>query len=290
MPGIGKGAYGAFLAARYADAQQDPATATVYYNRALQADPGNQNLINESFVAAILAGSPHAATLAPRIPGNALALMLLGNQAAQAGAFGKAAMYYGQLPQDNLAGLIRPLLLAWATMGQGRPQDAIASLAVPMSSGPFAPIYGLNAALIADLAQDNKDAASWYGQFGGQQPSLRLTQILSSWQARQGDVVGAQTMVEQLAQTHPDLTIALPAMLAQVRTPVITSAQNGLAEAYLTLAGSLDQPAQLLLRISFLRFALALRPDLSAARLILASVQAGGEAPANAPPPNPVQL
>jgi tetratricopeptide (TPR) repeat protein len=63
---------------------------------------------------------------------------------------------------------------------------------------------------------------------------------------------------------------------------VISTAAQGLAEAYLTLAGSLGEPQQAFLRTTFLRFALGLRPDLAAARLLLASVQAGGSAPTQA--------
>jgi hypothetical protein len=64
-------AYGAFLAARYASAQSDPLTATRYYETALQADPKNQALRNEGFIAAVLAGSPRATVLATQVSGNA---------------------------------------------------------------------------------------------------------------------------------------------------------------------------------------------------------------------------
>jgi tetratricopeptide (TPR) repeat protein len=50
--------------------------------------------------------------------------------------------------------------------------------------------------------------------------------------------------------------------------------------------GWLDQPGQVLLRTTFLRFALTLRPDLSAARLLLANLQSGGEQPPSVPVQN----
>jgi Flp pilus assembly protein TadD len=74
----------------------------------------------------------------------------------------------------------------------------------------------------------------------------------------------------------------------QLGKPVISSATDGMAEAYLTLAGSLTQPQAALLRTAFLRFALGLRPDLTAARLLLADTQTGADNP-NATP-TPVQL
>src|SRR5271165_6055776 len=98
--------YGAFLAARYAAAQSDPATATKFYTRALKDEGNNQELIAEGFLAGILSGSPEAAQLAPKLPNNTLATLLLGNQAAVAGNFDQAKQLFHSLPQDNLAGLI----------------------------------------------------------------------------------------------------------------------------------------------------------------------------------------
>jgi tetratricopeptide (TPR) repeat protein len=276
-------AYGAFLAARYADARNEPGIATKYYTEALQADPGNQALRAEGFLAALQAGSPQAAALARQVPGSTLAMMLQGNQAALNGNFARAAQLFGQLPQDDLTGLIKPLLLAWTTFGRGNTQAALSGLGSYFSGGAFGPVYVLNAALIADAAHDNKDAAQLYGAVNAGQPSLRMAQILASWQARQGEMPQAMSELAVLAQAHPDLQIALPALQAQLTKPVISTATQGMAEAYMTLAGALEQPQQRFLRVTFLRFALQLRPDLTAARLLLASTQAGGEDPSVSP-------
>jgi tetratricopeptide (TPR) repeat protein len=270
--GDGDGAaYGAFLAAEYADAQQDPATAAGYYEQALQTDPGNPILINNGFISALLAGSPVSDSLAREVPGNALATMLLGNQAASSGDFKAAETLFSQLPNDSLSGLLKPLLLAWMLVPAA--QDS-----------PFGAVYVLNAALIADNANDMKDAVQLYAaaDAASPAPNLRLAQIMASWKARQGQTAAAQAELQQMVATHPSLGLALPALLAQAAKPVITTPAQGLAEAYLAVAGALDQPPQVLLRTTFLRFALTLRPDLSAARLLLANVQSGGEQPANA--------
>ncbi len=66
-------------------------------------------------------------------------------------------------------------------------------------------------------------------------------------------------------------------------SPVISTPVQGMAEAYLTLAASLSQPQAVFLRTVFLRFALQLRPDLSAARLILANTQINGDDPTYTP-------
>ena len=281
-------AYGAFLAGQYADARQDPGTAAAFYEQALRADPGNPVLINNGFIAALLAGSSNSVDLARRVPGNALATMLLGNHAALNGNYRAAHAQFAQLPSNSLAGLLKPLLIAWAEAGEGNPDAALSGIIPMAANSPFGDIYILNAALIADDANDMKDAAQLYtaAANGNQEPSLRLAQILASWKARQGEMAAARAELEQMAATHPSLGIALPALEANAAAPVINSPTEGLAEAYLSLAGSLDQPSQVLLRTTFLRFALTLRPDLSAARLLLADVQSGGDVPANTPVQN----
>lgn len=279
-PGSG---YGAYLSARYADDNGDPATAAKYYAIALRAQPHNPDMLSEGFMAGVLSGDPSAAALAARQPKNTLAIMLLGNQAAKDGNFTKAQKYFASLPPDDLTGLLAPLLIAWAQFGQGDETAALNGLGPYFNKRDFGGVYVLNAALIADAAGDTSNAAKLYAAVGASQPNLRLAQILASWDARQGQNGPAMAILAALAAAHPDLGIALPAMQMQLQHPVITSATDGMAEAYLTLAGSLNQPQAALLRVALLRFALGLRPDLTAARLLLADTQTGADSPSITP-------
>lgn len=276
-------ALGAFLAARYADSVSDPASAASYYAVALKADPSNPELAEEGFLAGVLAGSPEAAQLAPRLPGNALAALLRGNEAALNGDYAGAAKFFKALPGDQLAELIEPLLLAWTQFGQGNEEGALNMLGPAFSNNAFGAVYVLNAALIADAAGDTKSAAQLYGAVSSASPNLRLAQILSSWYARQGDKGRADAILAALVAAHPDLEIALPQLRRRMNSPVISTPAQGMAEAYLTLAASLSQPQAVFLRTVFLRFALELRPDLSAARLILANTQINGDDPGYTP-------
>ena len=113
-------AFGAYLAARYADDTGDPASASKFYAIALRSQPDNQDLISEGFMAGVLSGDPGAAALAPRQQHSALAVMLLGNQAAMNGNFAQAGQDFASLPQDDLTGLIKPLLIAWAQLRPGQ--------------------------------------------------------------------------------------------------------------------------------------------------------------------------
>jgi Flp pilus assembly protein TadD len=268
-------AYGAFLSARYAEAQHDPGLASQYYAQALRVEPGNPQLIDEGFLAALLAGSPDAEALATEVPANALAAMLRGNQAALSGDYAKANHIFAQLPQDEMIGLIRPLLLAWTIFGQGNAEQALDELKPYYASGAFNSVYVLNGALIADAAHDYALATQLYNQASGGSTNLRLAEILGSWHERQHQPELAAQDMAVLIAVHPNLQISLPQLQAQLGNPVINTATQGLAEAYLTLAGSLDEPSQSFLRITLLHFALMLRPDLTPARLLLASAQLG---------------
>ncbi len=281
--GPGQNPYGAFLAARYADGQGNPAVATRYYAQALQADPGNQQFATEGFIAALLAGSPDAAAFAARAPDNTLSVLLAGNQAAIAGRFAAAKRAFSALPPDGLNLLLKPLLLAWAELGQGHAQAALNTLGPGFSDPVFGAVYVLNAALIADAAGDKKDAAQLYAAVDNGSPNLRLAEVLASWKAREGNKTQAEAVLVGLAEAHPDLAIALPALEANIGKPVVNTARDGMAEAYMTLAGSLNDPSQAFIRTIFLRFALMLRPDLTAARLLLANDQIGGGNPAATP-------
>ncbi len=279
-------AFGAYLAARYADDTGNPAVAARYYGIALRGRPDDPALLAQGFMAGVLSGDASATALAPRMPQNALATLLLGNQAAQQGDFARAQKIFTSLPPDDLTGLIKPLLIAWAQFGQGDEQGALNGLGPSFNDDGFGSVYVLNAALIADAAGDTKNAAQLYGAVDASQPNLRLAQVLASWDARQGQNGQAMAVLSALVANHPDLAIALPALATQLDKPVIGTATDGMAEAYLTLAGALTQPQAVLLRTAFLRFALTLRPDLTAARLLLADTQTNaGNAPAT-----PVQM
>ena len=276
-------ALGAFLAARYADSLNDPAKAAGFYATALKADPANQELAGEGFLAGLLSGSPEAAQLAPLLPGNVLASLLRGNQAAIRSDYATAAKFFNALPGDQLTGMIKPLLLAWTEFGRGDEQAALNTLGPAFNDNNFGAVYVLNAALIADASGDTKSASQLYDAVAGDSPNLRLAQILASWDARQGHEDRAQAVLAALVAAHPDLAIALPQMEMQMHAPVISTPVQGMAEAYLTLAASFSQPQAAFLRAVFLRFALEMRPDLSAARLLLANTQINGNDPSYTP-------
>ncbi|HQT66954.1 MAG TPA: tetratricopeptide repeat protein [Acetobacteraceae bacterium] len=267
-------AYGDFLAARYAQQTQDSAAAAQYYAAALALAPHDQKLAEQAFISAILADPSSALPLAREVKQNPMAAMLLGNRDILNGNFTAASTQFASLPDSGLTGLLRPLLLAWTEAGDGKTASAIARLTPLSNNAPFGPVYTLSAALIADIGGDQSQAASLYDAAAKSytEPNLRLAQILASWQARQGNQTAANATLQQMTDAHPALQIALPDLVAHAADKIVANANQGLAETYLALAGSLNAPDQILLRQTLLRFALQLRPDLTAARLLLADI------------------
>lgn len=280
---------GALLAARIAASRDQQRLAVKFYEKALAARTGRPNgeralILNHAFASALLADTPQQVAFARDLPDNGLADLVLGNHALMTGDDAAAQRFYARLPSRSGVGMIRPLLIAWTQAGQGDTDAAIDRLKGRFDNAGFGPVYALNAALIADRAGRAAQAAPLYRlarqSYGA--VNLRLAQILASWDARRGETAKAADVLARMAHEHPDLALALPALEREAAKPAVSTVRDGAAEAYLTLAGSLSSKGEASLRDVLLRFALRLRPDLGAARLLLADTQAERGATAKA--------
>jgi len=282
LSGVAAGSYGAYLAGRFAESQDDFAYAATELLAAQRANAGNAELLAQAFLACLLDGRPEAESLAAQLPNSPAAQLLLADQDVAAGRWGSAERRYRDVPREGLTQLVQPLLIAWAQQGAGRTEAALATLQ-PLSEGQrFRGIYALHAALIADLAGRNADAARLYRvaqtDFGG--TNLRLAQIVASWQERQGDASEARQTIESMRQGDQEFSIALPALMARDHERPVANATEGIAEAYLALAASLREQERSEFPLVLLRLALNLRPDFTAARLLMADAFDAGKHPA----------
>lgn len=278
------GAFGAFLAGRFAVQRHEMATAAENFEQALRADPGVKELQTNAFLAALMAGRPETARLAAALPDNPLAQLVLADRDAKAGRWEAAEARFAALTtQQPLTQILRPLLLAWAQQGGGHTAAALGTLAPAIEGTQFRGIYELHAAAIADLAGQKAEAAQLYRKaatdYGPM--NLRLGVILASWQARQGQVTEAQRTIGDVVNGNGELAIAQQALVANVSEPAIRNAADGIAEAYLAMAATLhgqgSDSAQFLLQL-----ALEMRPDFAAAHILLADVLERAKRPAAA--------
>lgn len=267
-------AFGAYLIGRYAARSGDLPTAAARLAEAAR-DSGLSEIANQAFAAAVLAGRPEAADLAERVPANPIAQLVLGDREALAGRWDRAEARYAGLPPQGFTLVLRPLLVAWAQAAQGQEAKAQATLQ-PLSAGPLRAVAALHGALIADLADDRAAAGRAYGiaqqEYGPL--NLRLGVILASWQARQGRPEEARRLIGEMVGLNGEFAMARRALEEASARRDIARPADGIAEAYLTMASALDRPVRNEGSALLLRRALALRPDLTAARLLLAETQA----------------
>ena len=268
------GVYGDFLIGRFALIQSDPNEAATEFLRALAVRPDDKELLQQAFLACLIAGRAEAVQLARQLPDSQPAQLLLGQAEIRAGHWQAAEDKFRALPRQGLIEVLQPLLVAWAQQAEGRTDAALATLR-PFTDGQrFRGIYALHAAMIADQAGRTADASHLYKQaqaeFGG--TNLRLAQVLASWDARRGHLGEAERTLDTMLGNLPDMAIALPALTQASLTPAVPRPVDGIAEAYLALAATLRQQDAGEFAMLLLRLALDLRPDFTAARLLAADI------------------
>ena len=278
------GASGAFLTGRFAATSDDMGFAADQFLKALSLDPSNTELLQQAFLASLVAGRPEAVRLAGEQPDNPAAQLLLGDAAASTGNWQTAESRFAALPRQGLTQVLQPLLVAWAQQGAGHTDAALATLKPFVEGQRFRAVYALHAALIADLANRPADATRLYRtaqtEFGS--TNLQLARMLASWQARQGHPAEARQTIKALTDQSDDLAIAGPALEANVGQRAVRRPTDGMAEAYLALAAALHAQDANDFAVVLLRLAIDLRPDFTAARLLSADLTDGTKHPRGA--------
>lgn len=273
------GAFGAYLTGRFAVQRTDLEVAADKLEAASARDGSVREVATQAFIAATLAGRPTAALMAAGLPDNPVAQLVLADREALSGNWDRAEAGYAALPQQGLTQVLRPLLIAWSQAGAGRTDAALATLQTILDGQRFRGVVALHAAMIADLGGRVGAAGPLYqtalAEYGS--PNLRLGMILASWQARHGTPGEAAQTIRTMTGVNGDLALARTALEAQVSAPAVRNAADGIAEAYLAMAATLRQQNSPDSALVLLQLALTLRPDFTAARLLLADVQEGAK-------------
>lgn len=267
------------LVGHVAELQADPATAASAFSKALTVRPHDPGLLQQAFITSLMDGRSAAAeSLARQMPDNQIAQLVLVNRDVQARRWTAAETRLRGMPRQGLTQLLQPLMLAWSEAGDGQTNAALGTLQ-PLTEGQqFRGMFALHAALIADLADQTADAEKFYRIANAAMPdlNLRLAQILASWQTRSGRSAEAARTLADLGDASPEMTIALPQLLAATGQRPVAGPVDGIAEAYLALAAALRGDDSSDLAMVMLHLALDLRPDLVAARLVGAEILADG--------------
>ncbi|WP_239451722.1 tetratricopeptide repeat protein [Elioraea rosea] len=271
------GMYGAYLAGRLAASEMDTRVAAEQFARALEADPNNPELLQRAFLAA-LADGRDATALARRVlardPQALIANLTIAVADANSGRFDRVDSRLRALPRQGAGQLLQPLLLAWAQLGRNQADQAIATLR-PLTEGVrFRSTFAIHAGLIAELAGRPAEAERYFrlalSEGGGQ--SLRLAEIVSGFEARQGRPDEARRILQDLSAANDDVAMVEARLSADITRRAVRDVRDGMAEALLGLAGALRQQEAGEFALLLLRLSLSLRPDFAPASILLADV------------------
>lgn len=273
---------GAYLAGRHAQQQRDFAAAAAYYLQALDVNPDNVDLMRRAY--ALLAAEGNidgAARVVERLvalkedtPGGAV---VLAARAAQAGRFAEVEKLMAPLPRHGFNSFLVPLGIAWARLGQGRIDDALAALDPLKKAEQLSQLYHFNAGLICDIA-DRKDKAAEHYQVtvAGPSLSLRVVEIAGSFYVRSGQPAKARALYDRYLAEHPE-TVLLDGLVRgldggpQPPRPV-PNARAGLAETLFGAATTVRENNALESSLMFARLALAVQPDFPLAQVLVGDI------------------
>lgn len=268
------GAFGPYLAGRFAQSEADTRAAADRLLEALRRDPEQTEIVARAFVASVLDGRPEALRLARRMPDNQVASLLLVGAEAQAGRWDATEHRIRALPRQGPSALLGPLLLAWAQQGKGQTDQAIATLRPLAEGGRLRGIHALHLALVADLGGRGAEAERYARMALAEtpDPSLRLLQLAGGILARSGREAEALQLMEGLSRGLGDLALAAGTEAerrALIAGRGVASPVEGMAEAHLALAAALrGQGGESGLLLA--RLALRLRPNFAPVLLLVA--------------------
>ena len=272
---------GAYLAARQATTVHDFAEAARWFDVALQVDPQNSQLLEGAVTTRLALGDVAAAAkLARQLSATGsksqIAAMTLLAENAGRGDFG--AILKDQADGATIGALMDGLVTAWAEVGTGKMSDATAAFDKIIAT-PGMEAFGLYHKALAlaqtgdyegaeKLLSDPKAAAI----NGLRRGVLAQVEILS--QIERGpdavaliDKVYGPNLDEGLTALRAKAAAGQPIPFDVARTP-----QDGMAEAFFTLATVLADQADDTFTLLNTRIAVALRPDHVEAQLMTARV------------------
>jgi tetratricopeptide (TPR) repeat protein len=271
MGQVPPGLAGAFLSGRVAVASNDFARMAENYDRAFQADPENEGFRELAMQGWLLSGAFEPAARLAAQAATTGELTQVGALILQADAFMRGAYpaVLGALDDGLRTGpLTDAMAVAWANLGQGSMSDTLAAFDSAVAErAELAPFALYQKALALALVGDMEGAADLLTGESEGPVSLSRRGILAQMTilSQLGQFVAALDLAEAIFSNPPDDDVAqiIAALQAEQAIPftTITSARDGMAEVYFTLAGALVGDRDDWLPIIYGQLALALRPD-----------------------------
>lgn len=271
---------GSYLAGRQAATQNDFEASARYYTAALARDPSNVGLMEDTIVTQLAMGRLDRALPIARL----LEERDLRSQAAHMAVIVDllAREQYDTYLERNtetagIGPLVDGLLGAWAMVGADRVEDGMAEfdrISEERGLRGFALYH--KAMALASVKRFEEAEALFVGEAGPLQQTRRgamaRAEILSQLDRNEDAIASLEAAFG--ASLDPELAGMLEQLAAGTTLPFthITSARDGLAEVFYSLAGALRQDAGADYTLIYARLARHLRPDHIDALLLVADL------------------
>ena len=288
-------AYGHFLAARHARLNRDYNSAAEYYLRAMALDPDNAQVAQGAFLALLGAGhTAKAMELAPALqamnPNDHLARITIAANMLMRRDYDSALAMVANGPQGGIHGAFNPLIAAWAEMGKGNAPAAKAALARLDRNPLFGGVHDHLKPLLLEALGLTDEALEAYAGYAErpERVGTRQTDGYSRLLLRLGRVDEARAVVQRSLDLNPENSTLQMAMkrlqqanatrpnaannAAMLAPQLVGNAQDGFAESLFVAANAFGRNDGGELTELHLQLALALRPDLDDARILLADI------------------
>ena len=283
-PAISNSIPGQYLAGRQALRERDSRTAWTYFKQAYEADPEDNLLLQNTFQAALEDGQlEEALKLAAAIEQKNLqsvdtARLLLAVDNIRQGSFAEAIKRIEALDEERFNILLKPVLTAWARVGQGDLNSANAALDGLDKYQGFDLLKPYHLALLAH-ASGQVDVARQAYEAALKGPSGRAVRLVRSYGiflAEQGAKDEALKLFENYRKRFP-MSPTVQQLINKLEAgkdlePIIRSPQQGAAEALYSSASIVSQQQVNSLAVTLAQLSLLLRPDLTPSHILLAEI------------------
>jgi tetratricopeptide (TPR) repeat protein len=280
--------FGNYLAGRHAQEEHEYADAASFYTEALRADPDSPEILSRTFLMEAYEGRfeearPLAVKALRLDPSDGVAnLVLLVNRARAGDRVGALARAEALSP-DGLYRYAGPLAVAWTQMASGDLARAVTAMQGLDRFDSLAPLKHFQLALLYDFAGQTQKAEENFKKTVKEtgQVNWRVTDAMANFYLRHGRFAEAEAIYHGFVKENAgsELAEAVLAGMPRKPRPMIASAEDGLAEAMFDLASVVNQPETAELALFYARCALALRPHLTVAQLLLSDILAGDDKP-----------
>jgi len=282
LPNANSGA-GGYLAGRHARLENDSGAALRYFQRALDDDPANAELLGRALMAALaerdmVLGTEYAERLLVVDPESPIGLLALSVSKALEGDWPNVSTIIERSPASGLNRYMVPLLSGWSLVALGNQDAALQALEPLAGNSIFASTHDFHSGLMAELFGRMQPAESGYAGAlsalrGG---SLRVVIAAGGFYHRNGRLDEARAIYDSFLDLNPDTTFLDPAYRrldnGEPPATLVGNANEGIAEALYGAAISLYQENALEPALVYNQLALSLRPDFDVGHMLLGDI------------------